>query len=258
MRGMNSDSPAAVKALEPHPSLSAYYHGAKRPFIRRIFDQGAPDYDRIERLMALGSGSWYRRQALLRAGLEAGQRVLDVAMGTGLVAREEVKIVGAAGRVVGVDPSAGMLREARKSLSLETVMGVAEQLPVMDGSFDFVSMGYALRHLGDLHMAFAEFFRVLRPGGRVCILELTRPAGRCRMALLRWYMRGVIPLLGRVMTRHAPSQLLWQYYWDTIEACIAPEQVMEALTAAGFTDVRRHTELGIFSEYTAQVPMVLS
>jgi demethylmenaquinone methyltransferase/2-methoxy-6-polyprenyl-1,4-benzoquinol methylase len=129
---------------------------------------------------------------------------------------------------------------------------VGEQLPVAGEAFDFVSMGYALRHVSDLNAAFGEFFRVLRPGGTICILELTRPAGRVRTALLRAYMRGVIPLLGRLVTRHAPSQLLWRYYWDTIESCIAPERVMGALEAAGFLNVTRHTELGIFSEYTAR------
>jgi demethylmenaquinone methyltransferase/2-methoxy-6-polyprenyl-1,4-benzoquinol methylase len=250
---MNFSPPLpAAEALEPHPQLEGYYQGSKGAFIRRIFDQGARDYDRIERMMALGSGSWYRRKALLRAGLAGGQRALDVAIGTGLVAREAIGIVGETGRVVGVDPSAGMLGQARKALAISAVMGVAEQLPVTEGAFDFVSMGYALRHVSDLRAAFGEFHRVLRPGGTVCILELTRPAGRVRTALLRAYMRGVIPLLGRLVTRNAPSQLLWQYYWDTIESCIAPEQVMGALEGAGFVDVKRHTELGIFSEYTGR------
>src|SRR5687768_6066509 len=100
------DAAAALEldVLPPHPVLHRYYGpGAKhkQQFVRRIFDDGAADYDRIERLMALGSGSWYRRRALRRAGLATGMRALDVAIGTGLVAREAIEIVGPRGTVVG-------------------------------------------------------------------------------------------------------------------------------------------------------------
>lgn len=249
---MTSSSSLAVEApLPPHPALDRYYQGPKRRFVRRIFDEGAVDYDRVERMMALGSGSWYRRRALRRAGLAQGMKVLDVAIGTGLVAREELTIVGDASRVVGVDPSSGMLAQARQSLTIPVIMGIAEQLPVEDASFDFLSMGYALRHVSDLHATFREFRRVLRPGGTIFILELTRPPSRAATALLRWYLRGVVPLLTRLLTHRAESQLLWQYYWDTIESCVPPEQVIAAMSDAGFVDAKRHTELGIFSEYTA-------
>src|SRR5688572_11391454 len=78
------------RAVAPHPTLPRYYASdGKRSFVRRIFNHTAGDYDRVEKMMALGSGSWYRRQALMRAGLVSGMRVLDVAIGTGLVAREE-------------------------------------------------------------------------------------------------------------------------------------------------------------------------
>jgi demethylmenaquinone methyltransferase/2-methoxy-6-polyprenyl-1,4-benzoquinol methylase len=242
--------------VAPHPDLPGYYDPArgKTPFVREIFDHTAGDYDRVERMMAFGSGSWYRRQALKRAGLERGMRVLDVAIGTGLVAREEVTLVGDAKLVLGVDPSAGMTAEARKTLPVGIALGIAEALPVAPDSFDFLSMGYALRHLSDLAPAFAEFFRVLKPGGRVCVLEITKPRTRFRTALMRGYMRFVVPTLTRLTTRHADTQLLWQYYWDTIEQCVPAERIMAALEAAGFVDVRRHLELGIFSEYTARKP----
>src|SRR3954471_5610054 len=166
--------------LPPHPTLPRYYEdeGARAGFVRRIFDAGAADYDRVERMMALGSGSWYRRTALRRAGLAAGMRVLDVAIGTGLVAREEVGIVGDPSLVLGLDPSPGMLAQAVQNLSVRVVMGRAEQLPLGDAQFDFLSMGYALRHISDLSKAFAEFHRVVRPGGTVCILEITPPRNR--------------------------------------------------------------------------------
>jgi demethylmenaquinone methyltransferase / 2-methoxy-6-polyprenyl-1,4-benzoquinol methylase len=247
-------TPSTPAVLPPHPAMDRFYQGSKRPFLRQIFDDGAADYDRIERLMAMGSGSWYRRNALRRAGLARGMKVLDVAIGTGLVAREEISMVGDSRLVFGVDPSAGMLAQAKKSLSLPVIMGLGEQLPVADATFDFLSMGYALRHVSDLHIVFAEFYRVLKPGGRLCVLELTRPRSRFKMMMLRAYMRWLVPALTRLMTRGHDSQLLWQYYWETIELCVPPPQVNDALNAAGFSVVKHYTELGIFSEFTAIKP----
>ncbi len=241
--------------LAPHPLLADYYgdETEHQRFLQRIFDETAPDYDRIERILALGSGPWYRRKALQRAGLLENREVLDVGIGTGLVAREALGIIGPGGRLVGVDPSAGMLGEVRLP-GLELLPGRAEALPREDASSDFLSMGYALRHLADVAAAFAEFFRVLRPGGRLLVLEITRPEGRAATALLKGYMRAVVPVIAGVIGRRKGSAELWRYYWDTIEACIPPQAVLAALREAGFEDVRRHVELGIFSEYTAVKP----
>jgi demethylmenaquinone methyltransferase/2-methoxy-6-polyprenyl-1,4-benzoquinol methylase len=242
--------------LLPHTPLPGYYadETQHRAFLTRIFDQTAPDYERIESVLAFGSGPWYRRRALERAGLKAGAEVLDVGIGTGMVAREAMGIIGPAGKLVGVDPSPGMMDEVRLA-GIELVQGMAEALPRPDASSDFVSMGYALRHIGDVGAAFAEFHRVLRPGGRLVVLEITRAQGATANALLKAYMRTVVPVIARVVGRRGvDSAHLWQYYWDTIEACIAPEAVMQALREAGFADVRRHVELGIFSEYTAIRP----
>ena len=248
-----SDS-APPLALPPHAPLTDYYGAdGQRAYLRRMFDRTAGDYDRIERILALGSGGWYRRGALQRGGLGAGMRVLDVGIGTGLVAREALGLIGAAGALVGVDPSPGMM--ARVQLpQVELRQGSAEALPCADAGFDFVSMGYALRHVSDVVAAFAEFHRVLRPGGRLVVLEITRPAGRLPQALLKGYMRAVVPLLARAVTRRGDNADLWRYYWDTIEACIAPPAVQAALRDAGFAEVRRVTSLGIFTEYHARRP----
>lgn len=243
---------SAVEPLPPHPVLERYYRdaAAKRPFLRQIFDETAGDYDRVERVLALGTGRWYRRRALRRSGLTAGMRVIDVAMGTGLVAREAQAIVGNDGFVLGVDPSLGMIREARRSLATPAVLGVGEALPVADASFDCLSMGYALRHLPDLHATFAEFARALRPGGRVCILEITRPANRVGRAMLAAYFRGLLPMLSRFVGTSATTRELWAYYWQTIDACVPTGQVMDSLGNAGFVDVWRRSDFGIFSEYS--------
>jgi demethylmenaquinone methyltransferase/2-methoxy-6-polyprenyl-1,4-benzoquinol methylase len=237
--------------------LPRYYaagDSAKRSFVRKIFNQTAGDYDRVERLMALGSGSWYRRQALRRAGLAQGMHVLDVAIGTGLVAREEVEITGDPKLVLGLDPSIGMVSQFRRKLPVYAVLGVAEEIPIADAQFDFLSMGYALRHLSDLSVTFREFYRVLKPGGRVCMLEISRPRTRLRQAAVKAYMRWIVPAVTRLTTRNADTQLLWQYYWDTIEACVPADTVTAALTTAGFAEVTHRCELGLFSEYVARKP----
>jgi demethylmenaquinone methyltransferase/2-methoxy-6-polyprenyl-1,4-benzoquinol methylase len=240
----------------PHPPLKEYYaHEADRDaWVRRLFDQTAGDYDRVERVMALGSGSWYRRRALARAGLRPGMRVLDVGVGTGLTAREAAGLVGSSGQVTGVDPSPGMLESAVVPVGVRLLSGRAEAVPLPDGSVDFISMGYALRHVADLTVAFREFARVLAPGGRLCILEITSPAGRLRRSLLKAYMRGVVPFLARYIARHRDVPELMRYYWDTIEACATPEVIMAALRAARFADVGRTLSLGIFSEYHGRKP----
>ncbi|MBK9136226.1 MAG: class I SAM-dependent methyltransferase [Betaproteobacteria bacterium] len=244
-------------ALRPHPSMPDYYGeglAPRRAFLRQVFDDTAADYDRIESMLAWGSGRWYRRQALLRAGLASGMAVCDVGCGTGLVTREALAIVGENGSVLGVDPSPGMMNEAHLAGRAAMVEGRAEAIPRPDASFDFVTMGYALRHVDDVAAAFSEFRRVLRPGGRVLVLEITRPEGALARTLLKAYMHTVVPLLAGIVSRRRGTRKLWRYYWDTIEACIAPPVVQAALEQAGFTEVRRYVELGIFSEYTATVP----
>jgi demethylmenaquinone methyltransferase/2-methoxy-6-polyprenyl-1,4-benzoquinol methylase len=205
-------------------------------------------------MLAFGTGPWYRRQALQRAGLTQGAQVLDVGTGTGLVAREALAIVGPSGSLVGVDPSPGMLGQAHLP-GIELLQGFAEKLPRPDASADFLSMGYALRHLSDVRPAFAEFHRALKPGGRLLILEITKPASRWGTWFLKAYMRLLVPAAAWFVSRGTETPKLWRYYWDTIEACIPPDAVMEALANAGFTDVKRHVELGVFSEYTATKPI---
>ena len=237
----------------PHALLTEYYQTEedRQAYLRQIFDDTAPDYDRIEQMMSFGTGSGYRRDALIRAGLKTGMKVLDVGIGTGLVAAQACVLTGDPALVTGVDPSPGMLAASKLPKGLVLMEGRAEKLPFPDNHFDFLSMGYALRHISDLSTAFTEFERVLKPGGRLCILEITQartPAGKW---LLKTYMRGIVPLLTRFISKQKTTTTLWRYYWDTIEACVVPEQVMATLRAVGLTQVKRNLELGIFSEYQA-------
>lgn len=242
--------------LAPHPPIEGAYAvpDQKRQFVNAIFDATAHDYDRVERWLSLGSGAWYRGQALARAGLKPGMSIADVAVGTGLVAGAALKIIGEGGRLVGIDPSQEMMRHAKERLGIETVAGRAESLPLENASFDFLSMGYALRHVEDLNSVFGEFRRVLKPGGRLCILEITRPRTALGRAFLRLYLGTLsrtIGLFGKLAPR---TPELWAYYWETIDKCLPPQSVMDSIAAAGFSDVNRNVVGGIFSEYTATRP----
>jgi len=240
----------------PHTPLRNYYGGDQQrcAWVVDLFNRTAPDYERIEGFMAMGSGSRYRRRALSSAGLQSGMDVIDVGTGTGLVAREAAHLVGPRGSVLGVDPSAAMLANAPAMAGVRLVVGNAESIPSPDASADFVCLGYALRHISDVSVAFREFLRVLRPGGRLCLLEITRPEDRWRRVLLKTYMRTLVPWVARVLARERDTSLLMRYYWDTIEACVAPPLILAALDAAGFVEVTQRVELGIFSQYCARRP----
>jgi demethylmenaquinone methyltransferase/2-methoxy-6-polyprenyl-1,4-benzoquinol methylase len=240
----------------PHEPLPAYYRSGdpqeRERFLRATFDDTAVDYNRLERILGLGTGSWYRHQALQRAGLRRGMQVVDVGMGTGLVSREILRITGEPQRLIGVDPSPGMMSQAHFAQPVQCRVGRAEAMPLPDASADFIVMGYALRHIGDFSAACAEFRRVLRPGGTLLILEITKPAGRVATALLKAYMRGAVPLVARLVSKASATPMLWRYYWDTIETCVAPAEVLRTLAGHGLLQADRHVELGIFSEYRAR------
>ncbi|QTD44171.1 class I SAM-dependent methyltransferase [Ottowia testudinis] len=240
----------------PHDPLTGYYktEDERAGFLREIFDSTAKDYDKVERTMAFGSGPWYRRKALERAGLAPGMTVVDVGFGTGLVAAQAIEIIRQPGLLTGVDPSPAMMGASPLAGRVKLVEGKAERIPLPDASADFISMGYALRHISDLAAAFAEFHRVLKPGGRVCVLEITKPEGALATLGLKAYMRGWVPLAAWLAGAGAQTPRIWRYYWDSIEACAPPPRIMETMHSAGLTDVKRHVELGVFSEYQARKP----
>lgn len=240
-----------TESLSPHPPLRDYYAepGQREPFVRDIFDRTAQWYDAINDMLSFGAGGRYRRMALERAGLTKGMRLLDLATGTGVVAREALKLTP---HVVGADASLGMLLAGRTRQRMPIMQSVGERIAARDASFDMVVTGYALRHFADLNALFAEYRRVLRPGGSVLILELTRPTSRVAFAALRVYMNRIVPFLARLRSGDRDTATLMHYYWDTIAACVPPEQILDALRRAGFAEVDRRVEMGIFSEYVGR------
>jgi demethylmenaquinone methyltransferase/2-methoxy-6-polyprenyl-1,4-benzoquinol methylase len=176
-------------------------------------------------------------------------RTLDVATGTGTTAREIIALLGGSDGLICIDPSAGMLKIARESLGAVCVRGEADRLPVHDNLFDMVTMGFALRHVETLEQAFGEYHRVLKPGGKTLILEVTKPKGAVSGWFARWYFGCVLPWLTRRLTANRDSVELVEYYWDTIDQMVPPDDVMAAMRNAGFQNVTHRVVLGCFSEY---------
>lgn len=224
----------------------------KQAFLRGIFDRTAPHYERIAQWGWFGTGETYRRQALMRAGVSADMKVIDVASGTGPVARAFMKILNSPDQIVCVEPSAGMIAESKKTVPAVHHQGTAEALPVGDEAFDFLTMGFAVRHVDDLDAAFREFRRVLRDGGKLLIMDVTKPDSAMGRFWFRLYFKHLLPFLSLVSTGDRESHRLMKYYWDTMDQMIAPDDLTRLLTEAGFRNAERHVVLGCFSEYRAE------
>jgi demethylmenaquinone methyltransferase / 2-methoxy-6-polyprenyl-1,4-benzoquinol methylase len=198
--------------------------------VRGMFDAIAPRYDLVNRIMTFRLDVRWRRLAVRSLALRRGSVVLDLACGTGDLCRE----LGTADLIpVGVDLSYGMLAAARTDAPL--VEGDALRLPVPSGRVDGVTCGFALRNLVDLSPFLEELARVLRPGGRIALLEVATPPNR----LLRWghsvYFGKVVPFIGGLISDAAA----YRYLPRSVAYLPEPDELQAMVAAAGFGDVER-------------------
>jgi len=198
--------------------------------VRTMFDSIARRYDLVNRIMTFGLDIGWRRRAVRELNLQGGSIVLDLACGTGDFCRELAK---RGMRAVGFDFSYGMLAAARTTVSL--VQADILALPVGDARADGVTCGFALRNVVDLTALFKQIARVVRPGGRIALLEVSQPENKVVRAGHRFYFNKVVPRIGGLISdRKAYS------YLPASVAYLPPEdELMLMLSAAGFTDVRR-------------------
>jgi demethylmenaquinone methyltransferase/2-methoxy-6-polyprenyl-1,4-benzoquinol methylase len=193
-----------------------------------MFDRIAPIYDLMNRVMTAGLDQRWRR-ATVKAVVRPGDRVLDAACGTGDLAIIAAK---AGATVTGVDFSERMLEQARrKATELEWVHGDLLALPFPDATFDAATVGFGVRNVADLNGAIAELRRVLRPGGRLAILEITRPRGLLRWFYSLWFDR-LVPLLGKLL----PGGEAYSYLPASVRRFPGPDDLAAQLE--GFGDVR--------------------
>jgi demethylmenaquinone methyltransferase/2-methoxy-6-polyprenyl-1,4-benzoquinol methylase len=196
-----------------------------------MFDRIAPVYDAMNRIMTAGLDVRWRRLAA-QSAVRQGDRVLDAACGTGDLALADA--AAGAGKVTGLDFSEQMLvRARRKSASIEWVRGDLLALPFADGTFDAATVGFGVRNVADLELGLRELRRVLRPGGRLAILEITRPRGVLRPFFSLWFDR-VVPLLGKVL----PGGAAYTYLPASVKRFPGAETLAEMLRAQGFAEVR--------------------
>jgi demethylmenaquinone methyltransferase/2-methoxy-6-polyprenyl-1,4-benzoquinol methylase len=199
--------------------------------VRTMFDRIAPVYDTMNRVMTVGLDLRWRRLAAA-AAVRTGDRVLDAACGTGDLAVADVR--AGAGRVTGLDFSEQMLlRARRKAPQLEWVRGDMLALPFADATFDAYTVGFGVRNVSDLPLALSEARRVLRPGGRVAILEITRPRGPLRPFFAFWFDT-VVPLLGRVL----PGGSAYTYLPASVKRFPGAEDLAAMMRDSGFGEVR--------------------
>ncbi len=246
----------AKRPVPPHTPLTEYYgeDAERERYVADLFNRTARYYNTVEKLFGNG-GLLYRRLALRRAGLRRGMKVLDVAMGTAAVGRGAARIVGDEGLVVGVDPSPGMLAEAAKVFKGPRVRGYGQALPIRSDHFDFVTMGIALRHVSDLRAAFSEYLRVLKPGGRLWILEGHVPTSALGQRATRFVWQKLIPGMTYVATRSREAKELMDYYWDTVDKAVPPDVIVGVLREVGFENPRAQVVVpGAFVEYHGTKP----
>jgi len=198
--------------------------------VRSMFDRIAPVYDLMNRVMTVGlDGRWRRLTA--ESAVRKGDRVLDAACGTGDLAVADLK--AGASRVTGLDFSEAMLERARKKAPLEWIQGDMLALPFADATFDAATVGFGVRNVADLELALRELRRVLRPGGRLAILEITQPRGALKPFFSLWFDR-IVPALGKVL----PGGTAYTYLPESVKRFPHAERLAELLGEVGFVSVR--------------------
>src|SRR6516225_3865676 len=196
-----------------------------------MFDRIAPVYDAMNRVMTAGLDLRWRRLAATEV-VRPGDRVLDAACGTGDLALADHR--AGALEVTGLDCSTRMLERARrKAPGIRFVEGDMLALPFEDGAFDSATVGFGVRNVSDLGLALRELRRVLRPGGRLAILEITRPRGVLRPFFTLWFDR-LVPLLGRLL----PGGDAYAYLPASVARFPGAEELAALLERAGFSEVR--------------------
>jgi demethylmenaquinone methyltransferase / 2-methoxy-6-polyprenyl-1,4-benzoquinol methylase len=207
----------------------------EEPQVRAMFDRIASFYDVMNSVMTAGLHHRWRARAADLAAVGPGDRALDVATGTGDLAVELARRVGPSGEVVGSDFSEAMLDRARaKAPGLRFEWGNALELPYPDAGFDAATVGFGARNFADLDRGLAEMARVVRPGGRVVVLEITTPTTAPLSTFYRLWFDRVVPVLGRA----TGEEQAYSYLPESVKRFPEPEGVAAALARAGLGEIR--------------------
>ena len=222
-----------------------------------MFDGIAPSYDRLNHLMSLGVDRRWRRRAIKEIVDGTPIRVLDVACGTGDSTIAIARAAGAGSMVTGVDISEGMMsmvmsKAAREGVQDRIELMVADgcNLPFQDSSFDCVTCAFGIRNFEDKEAGLSEFLRVLKPGGKVVILELSVPSSRILRAVYNLYFMHVLPWIGGLISGNKAA---YRYLPSSVQKFPAPEAFCSMLSDTGFKSVcHRALSLGLCRIYTGE------
>ena len=216
--------------------------------VRGVFDSVAPKYDLMNDLMSGGLHRIWKSFALSQTYLRPGQKALDVAGGTGDLTRGMASQVGEQGLVVLSDINGSMLSHGRDRLidagivkGVDYVQANAECLPFADATFDCVTIGFGLRNVTDKAMAMRSMLRVLRPGGRLLVLEFSKPTSALLGKLYDQYSFQILPAMGRLIAQDAES---YRYLAESIRQHPDQETLLEMMETAGFVNCRYHNMTG--------------
>ncbi|HEY2677812.1 MAG TPA: bifunctional demethylmenaquinone methyltransferase/2-methoxy-6-polyprenyl-1,4-benzoquinol methylase UbiE [Steroidobacteraceae bacterium] len=222
--------------------------GDKARRVHEVFDSVAHRYDVMNDLMSLGAHRLWKRFTLSLTGLRPGGSALDVAGGTGDLAKGLLKQVGKSGRVVLSDINPAMLEIGRDRLldagfvgNVECIVADAERLPFEEESFDCVTIGFGLRNVTDKAAALASMYRVLKPAGQLLVLEFSTPVAPGLKPLYDAYSFNVLPALGKLIAKDGDS---YRYLAESIRMHPDQETLLGMLRTAGFAQVRYHNLSG--------------
>jgi demethylmenaquinone methyltransferase/2-methoxy-6-polyprenyl-1,4-benzoquinol methylase len=213
--------------------------------VRGVFDSVAPKYDVMNDLMSMGLHRAWKAYTVLVANVKEGQQVLDIAGGTGDLSLAFAPKVGASGRVVHTDINEAMLREGRNRLldvgvSLPTLVCDAEKLPFPDASFDLVTVAFGLRNMTHKEEALREMNRVIKPGGKLLVLEFSKVAKPLEK-IYDWYSFKVLPKIGKLVANDDSS---YQYLAESIRMHPGQEELKSLMRNSGFGHVDYHNMAG--------------
>ncbi len=220
------------------PTVVSLAGDAKRSYVRGMFAAIAPRYDLLNHVLSLNIDRSWRRRAVARLGWQRAPdgMYLDSCAGTLDLAAELAKQRGFTGRIVGADFVVPMLKLGRaKSVRLEAVGADALDLPFADRLFNGCMIGFGVRNLADLEHGLAEAARVLKPGGRLVILEFSTPKTRFARGLYLWYFQRVLPMIGRLVSKHTTA---YSYLPNSVLEFPSPAKLGQLMSAAGFGEVR--------------------
>jgi len=214
----------------------------KTSLVKDVFRSVADRYDLMNDLMSVGLHRVWKDIAISHSGVRKGQTVLDLAAGSGDLTHRLVKRVGEEGRIVSFDISQPMLKKCKRRMidsglinNIAYVLGNAENLPFESRQFDCITIGFGLRNVARIESTLGAMFRVLRPGGRILVLEFSQPASQLLARIYNQYSFSVIPKIGRVI---AGDENSYRYLVESIRRHPNQEQLQNMMTSAGFEDVK--------------------